>query len=358
MDPEENIAGYFAAAQIDRLPEQLSRPRNTLSGLNASQRRRNYERCVAATEIWRAADTSEGRRTALNEFKANRGDDDLGVSEIMDPFLQRDMNRLPLSEIEYALDQLGVQDFRNGILSGDERSALDRDGYLDLGQLLGRNQLREMRDRYDALIKKEGANPENAESKGIGRLIDTVVKPINFDGLLDPIFMHPRLLAAVRHILGIHFKFIGSNFHCALPGYGHQGIHADFVWGVKDQPQVVNAVWLIDEFTADNGATRVVPGTHLSGVHPSGDLVNGEPRDLNASIHEEVKLTGKAGSCFVYNAHLWHGGTQNCTNRLRRAQHCFFGRSQIPSSTDVPNVIDKDVYQRLGRIERAVLDIG
>ena len=115
MDPEENIAGYFAAAQIDRLPEQLSRPRNTLSALNASQRRRNYERCVAATEIWRAADTSEGRRTALNEFKANRGDDDLGVSEIMDPFLQRDMNRLPLSEIEYALDQLGVQDFRNGI---------------------------------------------------------------------------------------------------------------------------------------------------------------------------------------------------------------------------------------------------
>jgi ectoine hydroxylase-related dioxygenase (phytanoyl-CoA dioxygenase family) len=180
---------------------------------------------------------------------------------------------------------------------------------------------------------------------------------MNRDGLLDPIFMHPRLLAAVRYVLGVHLKYIGSNYHCALPGYGHQGIHADFMWGVKGAPQVVNAVWLIDEFTEDNGATRIVPGSHLSGIQPSGDLVNGEPRDLNAPVEGEIKVTGSAGSCFVYNAHLWHGGTQNCTNKLRRAQHAFFSRSIRPSSTDVPAVIDKELYERLGRVERAVLDI-
>ena len=89
----------------------------------------------------------------------------------------------------------------------------------------------------------------------------------------------------------------------------------------------------------------------------SGDLVNGEPRDLDAPVEGEVKVTGGAGSCFVYNAHLWHSGTQNCTSKLRRAQHAFFGRSTIPSSTDVPAVIDERVFERLGRVERAILDI-
>ena len=58
------------------------------------------------------------------------------------------------------------------------------------------------------------------------------------------------------------------------------------------------------------------------------------------------------------NAHLWHSGTQNCTNRLRRAQHAFFSRSTRPSSTNVPAAIDKQVFERLGRVERAILDIG
>ena len=87
-----------------------------------------------------------------------------------------------------------------------------------------------------------------------------------------------------------------------MPGYGHQGIHSDFVWGVKGQPQVVNAVWMIDEFTDDNGPTRVVPGSHRWGVHPSGDRVGGEPRDPNAPVEGEVKVTGSAGFLHRLNA--------------------------------------------------------
>ena len=271
-------------------------------------------------------------------------------------FLREPLNRLPLTEIEYAMDQLGLADENNDVLSDAERESLDRDGYVNLGPLLNEDQLQRMRDRYDAAIVEEGASA--ADKTGIGRVTDTVVKPMNRDGLLDIIFMHPRLLAVVRHVLGVHLKHIGSNYHCAMPGYGHQGIHADFVWGVKGEPQVANAVWLIDEFTEENGATRVVPGSHRLGIHPSGDLVNGAPRELNAPVEGEVKVTGSAGSCLVYNAHVWHSGTQNCTNKLRRAQHAFFGRSTRPSSTDVPAVIDRQVFKRLGRVARAILDIA
>ena len=354
MEVDEEVARYFPAAQISEIPDDLSKPRHILTVTSAEQRRKQQERCAVMTEIWNAADSDAGRRAALDGYAA-RADADQHVTGRLEAFLRGPLNRLPLTEIEFAMDRLGLADEHNGVISRAERQSLDRDGYVSLGPLLDGDQLQKMRDRYDAAIVEEGTNA--ADKKGIGRLADTVVKPMNRDGLLDPIFMHPRLLAAVRQVLGVHLKYMGSNYHCAMPGYGHQGIHADFMWGVKGKAQVVNAVWLIDDFTEENGATRVVPGTHRSGIHPSGDLVNGEPRDLDAPVEGEVKVTGRAGSCFVYNAHLWHGGTQNCTSKLRRAQHAFFGRSTIPSSTDVPAVIDKQVFERLGRVERAILDI-
>ncbi|MYD97778.1 MAG: phytanoyl-CoA dioxygenase family protein [Gammaproteobacteria bacterium] len=355
MSANEEIARYFPAAQISEIPDDLSKPRHVFKVTSAEQRRKRLQRCAVMTEIWNAAESDAGRRAAFDEYAA-RADADQHVMRRLKTFLGGPLNRLPLTEIEFAMDHLGLADENNGVLTRAQRQSLDRDGYVNLGPLLDTDQLQKMRDRYDAAIEEEGASA--ADKKGLGRVVDTVVKPMNRDGLLDPIFMHPRLLAAVRHVLGVHLKYIGSNYHCAMPGYGHQDIHADFMWGVQGEPQVVNAVWLIDEFTEENGATRVVPGSHRSGIHPAGDLVNGEPRDLDAPVEGEVKVTGPAGSCFVYNAHLWHGGTQNCTRKLRRAQHAFFGRSTIPSSTDVPAVIDQQVFERLGRVERAILDIG
>ena len=355
MEIDEEVARYFPAAQISEIPDDLSKPRHLFKVASPEQRRKQLKRCAVMTEIWNAADSDAGRRMALDEYAA-RADADQHVIDRLEMFLKGPFNRLPLTEIESAMDHLGLADENNDVISPAERESLDRNGYVNLGPLLDTDQLQQMRERYDAAIEEEGENA--ADKKGIGRIADTVVKPMNRDGLLDPVFMHPRLLAVVRHVLGVHLKYIGSNYHCAMPGYGHQGIHTDFMWGVKGTPQVVNAVWLIDDFTEENGATRVVPGTHRLGIHPSGDLVDDEPRDLNAPVEGEVKVTGSAGSCFVYNAHLWHSGTQNCTSKLRRAQHAFFGRSTIPSSTDVPAVIDEQVFERLGRVERAILDIG
>jgi hypothetical protein len=354
MHPNAQVAAYFPAAQIDEIPTDLSKPRHVHNQMDVDQRRERHERCSIMTEIWGAGHSDGQRRAALDAYAA-KTDARQDVVELMGHFLSEPLNRLPLSEIEFAMGELGLADADNGVLSKAEKDALDRDGYVNLGPLLSAEQLRAMRERYDAAIVEEGASA--AQWIGIGRVEDTVVKPMNRDGLLDPIFMHPRLLAAVRHILGVHLKYIGSNFHCALPGYGHQGIHADYVWGVQGHPEVVNAVWMIDDFTEENGATRVVPGSHRSGLHPTGDRVNGEFRDPNAPVEGEVLATGAAGSCFVYNAHLWHGGTQNCTGNLRRAQHAFFSRSIRPSSTDVPAVIDKAVYERLDRVARAILDI-
>ncbi|MEM7365282.1 MAG: phytanoyl-CoA dioxygenase family protein [Pseudomonadota bacterium] len=350
----DEVARYFKAAGIAELPNDLSKPRPA-SNVPHDQELRlaSYERCVTATRLWNAAETDEQRRRVIKDYAVSESPID-GLAELMQSFLAPGLHRLPPEEIEHAMDELGLSAPNNNVLSDVERHALDTEGFVNLGVLLNEDQLSAMRMRYDDAIVAEAPQ---TRYDGIGRINDTVVAPMNRDGLLDPIFVHPRLLAAVRHLMGVHIKYIGSNYHCSLPGYGHQGIHADYIWGVKGRPEVVNAVWMIDAFTEDNGATRVVPGSHRWARHPTGDLVDGKPRNTDEPVEGQVLITGAAGSCFVYNAHLWHGGTQNRTPRLRRAQHAFFSRSNRPSSTDVPAVIDETVFKRLGRVERAVLDV-
>jgi len=65
-------------------------------------------------------------------------------------------------------------------------------------------------------------------------------------------------------------------------------------------------MWAVTDFTADNGATRVVPGSHT--------------RDRAPRLGEDTPSTAaemKRGSVLVYNGSLWHGGGANATGARR-----------------------------------------
>ena len=149
----------------------------------------------------------------------------------MGPFLNKASNRLPLTEIEDALKKLGLHSEHNTVLSRFEKDKLDQEGVSQLRGNLNEEQLVQMRRRYDIAIVRDGNKPENIGTRGISELVDKVVGPINKEGLLDSIFYILRFFPTCRAAFsGTHFKFIGSNYHYAS-GYGHQGIHADFLWG-------------------------------------------------------------------------------------------------------------------------------
>src|SRR5260370_42094371 len=82
---------------------------------------------------------------------------------------------------------------------------------------------------------------------------------------------------------------------------------------------------MLDDFTTENGQLRVVPGSHQWRKRPQDSLA-----DPNAPHPEEILVTGTAGTVVVMNAHLWHGGTANPTDRERRALHGFYCRYDIP----------------------------
>ncbi|MBF68254.1 MAG: hypothetical protein CMQ29_11235 [Gammaproteobacteria bacterium] len=349
------VESYFAAAHIDAIPANIREPRHPVFA--ADKLAADRKLTDLASSVWLSAETDLLRLANLNALN----DDAFGTAgtlrKILEGILSSSAARLPTTEIEHALGKIGVLPADNSFLSAEEKAALDRDGYVSFPDLLSAKELVAINARFDAAVAKEGATSgyEVSQTQGISRLSGSVLKQINHDGLLDVFFVHPRLLAATRHVLGPHFKMSSSNFHCPLPGYGHQGIHADWGWSVRT-PQVVNAIWMLDDFTLENGPTRVVPGSHLRG-HPSGTALSAAGRTPADPVPGETSLTGKAGTCVVYNAHLWHGGTQNFSLALRRSLHSYFTRAERPTQTATVDVIDPLVHKRLNRVQRAILDL-
>jgi ectoine hydroxylase-related dioxygenase (phytanoyl-CoA dioxygenase family) len=71
-------------------------------------------------------------------------------------------------------------------------------------------------------------------------------------------------------------------------------------------PIIANSMWAITDFTEDNGATRIIPGSHL----------RDHPPPLGPD-RESIPAVMKRGSVMIYNGSLWHGGGANRTDRRR-----------------------------------------
>ncbi len=83
---------------------------------------------------------------------------------------------------------------------------------------------------------------------------------------------HPLVFAAAEHILRRPFHVRDLHGRNPLPGFGQQGLHVDWVPRDAGDPYlVVTAIWMIDAFTVENGATRVVPGSHRLLHSPPAD---------------------------------------------------------------------------------------
>ena len=247
-----------------------------------------------------------------------------------------------------ALHALGVRD---DTLTADEKLALDRDGFLPLPNILSPAQLAAINTRLAALLDREGANAgkEVHQEAGTDRLSDLV----NKDPIFEICFTHPRVLAGIAHVLGGNLKLSSLNSRAALPGEGLQALHAD--WGGAVAPgdyYVCNSIWLLDDFTEYNGATRVVPGTHSSGQAPRDALP-----DPKAAHPHEVKLLAPAGTVVIFNSHVWHGGTLNSTDRPRRALHSYFCRRDQPQQLDQRKYIRSETLARLSDAARHILDV-
>ena len=103
---------------------------------------------------------------------------------------------------------------------------------------------------------------------------------------------------------------------------------------------------------ANNGATRIVPGTHKSNILPDEALTN--PLDKHP---DEILIQAPAGSVFVFNSHVWHGGTTNFTDKDRRSIHSYFCTADQPQQIDQRTYITEETRKRIGLTGQKILDV-
>lgn len=137
---------------------------------------------------------------------------------------------------------------------------------------------------------------------------------------------HPAVLAIVDQLLPEHYLLsacLAINVH---PGETPQAFHIDdAAGGCPLEPprpmQGVSAIWALDDFTEENGATEVVPGSHRWG-----------PERLPPHDDEAVKVCMSAGSVLVFAGNLQHRGGAHRGDRPRLAitpQYCAPWMRQI-----------------------------
>jgi hypothetical protein len=231
-----------------------------------------------------------------------------------------------------------------------ERRALERRGWTRLDGLLTETRRQALVERLDALFAEEGerAGAEFKQEPGALRLANLADKG---DVFLE-CALETEVLALVAHVLGPRFKLSSLNARSALPGpAAAQPLHAD-QGALPDERGfwVCNTLWMLDDFTPENGALRVVPGTHRSGRLPQDALEDPKPPHP-----DEVILTGRAGDVVVMNAHLWHAGTANRTQRRRLALHAFYCRWDKPQQQYQRRLLRRETQDRLSAPARALL---
>lgn len=245
------------------------------------------------------------------------------------------------------------------MLSTTEIQTLDRDGYLGIGQLLSPSDLRAVNQRIDELISLEGehAGSELFDSKYIRHPkeagADRLANLVNKGAIFDQFYTHPKVLAAIEAVLGTAFKLSSLNYRAAKPGKGLQKLHVDYGNTVPEGGyKVCNTIWLLDDFVENNGATRLVPGTHKSKVLPEDAM-----EDTYLPHPDEIKIIAPAGSVFVFNSHVWHGGTTNHTKNYRRSIHSYFCTLDQPQQLNQRRYITPETKDRIGSVAQRLLDV-
>ena len=203
---------------------------------------------------------------------------------------------MPQSEFEEHLEALSVDGYTvlERLVSADllARIRTELAPYLQ-GRLMGRNDFEgTCSERVYALLAKSPSMAEIIEHPTVLDFLD-VLLPANY------------LLSAALAI----------NLH---PGETAQPVHADDVSLILDLPkprktQSISTIWAFDAFTASNGATEVIPGSHR--------WADGrEPREADF-----VKVSMPAGSVLVFLGTLLHRGGANVSKQKRLAitpQYC------------------------------------
>lgn len=234
----------------------------------------------------------------------------------------------------------------------DHEGALARDGFAIIKNLLKDDEIGAVRTELDRLHAARGFGDNEFTGLRTKRVFNLFAKT----RALDPLLINPAVLRLVRSALGPEAQL---SIASTMEIHGEetaQALHQDDAYhpSTPHPPLVINTIWALTDFTDQNGATRLVPRSHLR----RGPVDLREP-----TIPAEMPR----GSVLVWNGAVWHGGGANrtdaprfglslnyCCGWIRQQENQYLSLDPTPVRSlpeDVQKLLGYDICQFVGWVD-------
>ena len=214
-------------------------------------------------------------------------------------------------------------------------------GFAIVESVLDRETLEQTRARMyavrDCIVREVGEERlQRAGELGVLRLM------MRFDPFFFRFLEIPDVLAVVdatvsaTAILHLQNGFILPSLPSTdSPRVFQNSYHQDFPRVLNGYVASINVMFAIDEFTRENGATWVVPGTQQTSDPPSPDTIEASA----------IPVECAAGSMIVFDSTLWHAAGSNTSGRDRLAINHQFTRSWIKQQIDYVRALGNEAVE-------------
>jgi len=211
---------------------------------------------------------------------------------------------------------------------------------------LASDRLAQLSEAYDSAVA--GAT---AEELAIGSSTIRINDFVNRGPEFDWLYVYEPVLEACCRIIDQPFKLSTMHARTVRPYTQAQTLHVDIKREASDWP-LVGFILMVDEFRADNGATRFVPRSQEWPRMPP-DF----PQDTSADYEGHALACGPVGSVIVYNGSVWHGHAANRSGEPRRSIQGAYIRRDAEPAVNQAERISPETLGRIGHKAKYVLAV-
>jgi hypothetical protein len=163
---------------------------------------------------------------------------------------------------------------------------------------------------------------------------NTIRLPLSYEPMFLELVANAKILDICRRLIAGYVVLNQQNGVINPPHSGryNQGAwHRDLPYQhfVSSRPLAINALFCLDQFTIENGATKVLPASHRQEAFPSDDFVQSQA----------TPVTAPAGSFIVLDCMTFHSGGINVTDRPRRAVNHIYSIPLLRQQIDLPGAL-------------------
>jgi ectoine hydroxylase-related dioxygenase (phytanoyl-CoA dioxygenase family) len=174
-------------------------------------------------------------------------------------------------------------------------------------------------------------------------LHDLMVKDLSFSKTLED----PRLQQVIAAVLGefwIMYAYTSSSLPPHGDNYGSR-IHTDAPRNIPNYPTNLGLLWALNDFTIENGATKLLPASHHSATIPTEEFFE----------KNSTQILCKKGSLLVFDARVFHRAGNNQSDTWRHSLTMNVCRPYMKQRMDWVRFIPVSIADQLNAQARRIL---